>query len=411
MSGTLSFSQGFELSDERPRLTSRTGLGFGVRSETRAETLDFRIGTQILGETGNGADDDFSIENSFGRLAYTRRGAGSELSFSARYSERDLGDRTFAPDPENAPDVFVSDTGTSEVALVNAALEFGNDAPFGLRLETGYRKQTYVGTSDPDLTDTETISADALARFRLTPTRAIRALAGYSVEDEEGVPFDTETTYVGIGFEDATSGGLSYSADVLFDRVEGATTDDGVGLELSVTQERPRGTIGLDVRSRIEDDGRTTSASVRQTIALPTGGLAYSLGVVDLEGDTSLRPRASLTYRRELKSAALSATLLREPSIDGATVTNDTQIGLNYSQEINSASGWSAALSYRVADELGTGADDERAAARITYTRSLTEDWQMNAGVEHIREIDAGGPSDSSNTLFFNIQRDITFGF
>ena len=47
----------------------------------------------------------------------------------------------------------------------------------------------------------------------------------------------------------------------------------------------------------------------------------------------------------------------------------------------------------------------------MTYTRSLTEDWEMNAGVEHVREVDDGGPSESSNTIFFNIQRDITFGF
>lgn len=411
MVGTLNFSQGFELSDDRPRLTSRTGLGFGARSETRTETLDFGLGTEIIGEDGGGSED-FGLGNSFARVAYTRRGAESELSFSARYSKRDLGDRTFEPDPENAPDVFITDVGaTSENTRINAALEFGIGAPFGLRLEAGYRDQNFIGTSDPDLTDSETVSVDALARFRLTPTRAIRGLAGYSIEDEEGVPFDIKTTYVGVGFEDATAGGLSYSADVLFDRVERATTDDGVGLDLSVTQERPGGSIGFDISSRIDEDGRTTAASVRQSIALPTGGLNYSLGIVDLEGDTSLRPRAALSYRRELKSATVSASLVHEPSLDGATITKDTAVALDYSRVINSSAGWSAALTYRVSDELGSGADDELAGARFTYTQSLTEDWRMNAGVEHIREIDTGGPSDSSNTLFFNIQRDITFGF
>ena len=419
LTGTLSFSQGIEWSDNEDldsatsgsTLTSRTGLGFALQSRTRAETLSFRLGTDIIGQSGGGADEDFRFQNERAGLDYERRGAGSALTFSARYAEGDLDDRTFAPDPINAPDTFVVDDGSLASTSLNAALEFGIDAPFGLRLEAGYRNQDYSGTTDPDLTDSETISVDALARFRLTPTRAIRALVGYSVEDEEGVPDDIETSYVGIGIQDATSGGLSYSADLLFDRVESTTTDDGVGIDVSITQTRPRGDIGFDVSSRIDEDGRRTEASVRQSVALPTGGLAYSLGVVDLEGDSSLRPRGSLAYNRQMKSAAITATLALEPTTDGTTVTNDTEIVLDYSREINSRAGWSAALSYRVADELGGAGDDERAAARITYSQALTEDWQMNAGVEHVREVDGGGPSESSNTVFFNIQRDIAFGF
>lgn len=419
LTGTLSYSQGFEWSDNEDlssatsgsTLTSRTGLRFGVQSRTRAETFSVRLGTALVGQEGGGADGSFNFENNTARMDYERRGASSALNFSARYSEGNLDDRTFAPDPENAPDTFVIDSGSLASTSLNAGLEFGIDAPFGVHLDAGYRNRNYSGTSDPDLTDLERVSVDALARFRLTPTRAVRGLAGYATENEEGVAVDTNTTYVGVGFEDATAGGLSYSADILFDRVETGMTENGVGIDLAMTQTRPGGDFGVDVTSRIDEDGRRTEASVRQSFELPTGGLAYSLGVVDLEGDSSLRPRGALTYSRDLKTAAISARLALEPSSDGTTVTNDAEIALDYSRVINSSAGWSAALSYRVADEVGSSADDERAAARITYTHSLTDEWEMNAGVEHVREIDGGGPTESSNTVFFNIQRDITFGF
>ena len=84
---------------------------------------------------------------------------------------------------------------------------------------------------------------------------------------------------------------------------------------------------------------------------------------------------------------------------------------MDFSQSINSYSGWSAGLSYVAVDEFGGSDDDDRATARVTYSRSLTEDWRMNTGVEHIRESESSGSSDTSNTIFFNIERDITFGF
>ena len=106
----------------------------------------------------------------------------------------------------------------------------------------------------------------------------------------------------------------------------------------------------------------------------------------------------------------MSARLSHEPSIDGTAVYGNTRIDLDFSQGINAYSQWSAGLSYVAVDQLNGSDDDNRATARVTYSRSLTEDWRMNTGIEHIRESD-GGITDTSNTLFFNIEREITFGF
>ena len=106
----------------------------------------------------------------------------------------------------------------------------------------------------------------------------------------------------------------------------------------------------------------------------------------------------------------MSASLTHRPTIDGGDAYGNTRIDLDFSQGINSISSWSAGVSYVAVNEFGDTDDDSRATARVTYSRSLTEDWRMNTGFEHIRESD-GGVSDSSNTLFFAIERDITFGF
>ena len=154
-----------------------------------------------------------------------------------------------------------------------------------------------------------------------------------------------------------------------------------------------------------------TSLSASRSFELATSNLSFSLGVVDQEGDSSLRPSASVTYRRAHPRGEMSASLTHRPSIDDGDAYGNTRIDLDFSQGINSISSWSAGVSYVAVNEFGGSDDDDRATARVTYSRSLTEDWRMNTGVEHIRESESGGSSDTSNIIFFNIERDITFGF
>ena len=62
-------------------------------------------------------------------------------------------------------------------------------------------------------------------------------------------------------------------------------------------------------------------------------------------------------------------------------------------------------------NQLGGTDDDTRGIATLAYNRDLTEDWSMRTGFEHIRITETGAADRSSNTVFFSIQRDITFGF
>ena len=415
-SGTLSLSQGIELTDDdgsdETSVTSRTGLTFGARSVTRTETLIFGLGSEIVGEFGGDSDDEFDLENTQARIEYTRRGASSALTFSARYNEFNLDDTVISSGPAFGigTGTLIIDDGTAAIARVDVGLETGIDEPFGFELRTGYFNEDFTDTIDPDLIDNDAYYVDATALFRIDPSRTIRVLAGFSRESEASV--DTDNFYVGAGLAGRTAGGLGFTGDVLFDRSEvGTSTDDGVGVELSVTQERPNGEYEFGLSSRIDEDGRRTEASVSRSVTLPAGSLAFSLGIVDQEGDSSLRPLASVAYERATRSGALTASLSQAPSVDGSNYYSNTDISVGYRDQINELSGWSADLSYRAVNELGGTDDDDRATATIAYTRTLAQDWEMSTGLSHVRESSAGGATDTSNTVFFNIQRDITFGF
>jgi hypothetical protein len=416
-SGTLSLSQGIEFTDNddgtgESSVTSRTGLAFAARSVTRSETLTFGLGSEIVGELGSIRDDGFELENTAANVEYIRRGASSELSFGANYTEYDLDDTIFESGPAFGigTGTLIISEGTAAVTRVDLGLQTGIDQPLGFELRTGYFNEEFSDTVDPDLIDNDAYYIDATGLYRIDPSRTVRALAGLSRETEASDV--TDRYYVGTGLAGVTAGGLSFTGDVLFDRVKvNSSTDDGLGVEFRVSQERTNGEYGFQLSSRIDEDGRRTASSVSRSMSLPDGSLEFSLGIVDQEGDSSLRPLASLAYERATRSGALTASLSQAPSVDGASYYSNTDISVGYRDQINAFSGWSAGLSYSAVNELGGTDDDDRATATIAYTRTLTQDWEMSTGLSHVRESSAGGATDTSNTVFFNIQRDITFGF
>ncbi|WP_413718279.1 hypothetical protein [Silicimonas sp. MF1-12-2] len=379
---------------------------------TRSETLTFGLGSEIVGEFGGSSDDEFDLENTEVRLNYARRGATSAMNFLARYNEYNLDDTVVTSGPifGIGTGTLVIDDGTAAFTRIDVGLETGIDQPFGFEVLAGYFNEDYTDTVDPDLIDNDGFYIDTTALFRIDPARTIRVLSGFSRETETSI--DRDNVYVGAGLAAQTTGGLSFTGDLLLDRAKvGTVTNTGIGLELSVKQDRPNGAYELELSSRIDDSGRRTEASVSRSVTLPAGSLAFSLGIVDQEGDTALRPQASVAYERETRSGALTARLSQTPSVDRSEYYNNTDISVGYRDQINDISGWSAVLSYSAVNQLGGADDDDRATATISYTRTLAKDWEMSTGLSHVRESTDGFTTETSNTVFFNIQRDITFGF
>lgn len=405
--GTLSFSQGVEIEDGD--VASRTGLGFGITSATRTETLSLNLGTEIFGDFGSGAGQTFDAINQSAVVRYSRLGSTSRLSFSAQFNEVELEDDVIT----GLGGATVISTGVAETTRFDLGFDFGVGGPVEVETNIGRRKTSYSGTSDPDLTDFETTSADVLARFRISPAVTARARAGITRTDEEDLTStEREETFIGVGAETTTASGLSVTADILFDRSEvtvagpSTTVDDGLGIELGVSQARPDGSLGVSLSSRVDDAGRRTSVEVNRDFDLREGALALALGVVDQEGDDNLQLIGEVTLERETKRGVITASLTQDASSSDGDAVINTSVDLGFTQEINSVSSWSAGLGFAAADELG-GEYDSRSTARISYTRDLSTEWDMNAGIEYSKDRDAS----STNTIFFNIERDFTFGF
>lgn len=425
--GTLSFSQGLEASDnpslvsdpDGTTITSRTNLGFKLTSETRTEQFQFGVDARFDNVLSGDDSDDDGITSRGANLSYGRQGANSELSFFASYREADLDDETFGffVDGEFDPDALVIDGGSRRLTSFGGRLEFGREGPFGITVSARASQTDYVDAIDPDLIDTDRTSVDARARFRINPSLTTFVTAGTSEEVEADTLEITRTNqYVGAGVAGEIRTGLTYSTQITLDKSETTvgdsvdSEDDGVGIELKITQEQADGSLSFGASSRIDDAGRLTTASVGRSFDLPLGSLSLSLGLADRDSEDT-QVTAGLSYLRETPNGALTASLVQRPGTDDGDATLNTDLSVSFSQELSPVSGWDASLSYSALSPFSSGSGDNRTSASIAYNRELTQDWGLRTGLRHSRISEDGGDSRSSNTLFLNIERDITFGF
>lgn len=409
-SGVLTFGQELEY-DFDEGLQTRTLFGLTLFRATRTQTLSFSVGTEYRGDFRDDRDDDLFFDNSRAELRYSIRSATTSLSFAARLRDLDLEEDPFELEPGV---LLINELGTVTTADIAARLETGIERPFGITLDASYRDSSFSGAVDADLSDETILNVDALARFNLTRSLSLRALAGLRQTDEDDLTqTETETTFFGFGLGTVSRGGLSFSGDILFDDSEITTntdareSNDGLGFVITVNQPRPNGLVGAEIISRIDEAGRRTSAELIRELTLPTGGLALSLGVVDQEGVDDLQFIGEIAYRREMSRGAVSVSLAQGATTNDEDTLVSTNVRINYQAPINSVSSWQAGLGFLQTDELLTNETDSETTASFSYQRDLASDWSMETGIELSRDDDG----DEENTFFFNIQRDITFGF
>lgn len=420
--GTLTFSQGLEISDN-PALdinkpgtvvTSVTGLGFALDASTRVQTFRLSLGTSIEGEFGPGAPGtrDFEFVNERASLSYGRESASTVLDFNANYNKLRFED--IAIQQAFDPDFLIIDAGSRERTSLALGLQTGRNSRIGFDFGVRYSKTDYLDTIDPQLIDDEKWDVDAAGNFALTRSLTGRLLAGVSVEDE-ATGVRRENSYVGVGLAGETRGGLTFSTDVTFDRSEtsdnGTLTSeqDGVGFSLAFSQDRPLGAYNLSIGSRVDDAGRSSRINLGRTMDLPRGSLSWSIGVEDFD-NTDPDVIGSVAFTRQMRASSFTASLSRDSRVDNSVPYTDTRLSLTYQGELSPVSNWSASLSYFEDEELNGPDDSTRTSATVGYSRELTEDWRLNTGYSYTR---VENPTDDRdrNTVFLNLQRDITFGF
>lgn len=411
--GVLRYGAGIDY-DFEDGLSTTTDVGVTLRTRTAIDQFELRFGTQLYGDFTDTGTDDFTFRNRYVNTSFARKVANSALSFTAGYTETDLSDDV----DTSGPVIVITDAGELATTNVTFGIQTGIVGPFGLSFDARYRDRDYTNTIDPDLNDETEIGADVLARFALSRTLDLRARAGIRESEEDDLAgTEQRDTYVGLGLGGTTGQNLTFSADVLFDSSETTTTkttpvatntDDGFGVDIGVTQTLPDGSAGVQLSSRIDEAGRRNSASVSRSFDRPTGNLSVALGVVDQEGDDTLRPIGSLAYSRGAGDGqTISAKISQSAGSDDGNTVLSTSVELDYMRDINGVSGWAAGLDFFSTDDLAAGDYDDRTTASLTYRRNITPEWSMNTGYTY--SVDSDG--DVDNSVFFNVTRDIAFGF
>lgn len=424
---TLDFAQSLRASDNNEFIASpsgntyfaRTDLGFGLKSETSSQIFSLDFGAAL--EAGHFADTTGSgseIKDEYARLSYSRETSSARLSTNASITRFDVTDNELSDDFDNTD--LVADVGVRNQYKFGAGLETGIGGPFGLSLNGSFTKQDYTDTTDPSLFDNDTRAFDATARFRVTPTVDLRALAGISeYTAEDTLATERVKTYVGLGVDYEISPSLQFSGELRHDRTETTETiglvrvvrvEDGPGLDLTLTHDRPNGTLAVSFASDISSTGRRNNLSVERSMELPRGALSYSLGVTKSD-NTDLEPTLGLTYEQELARGSFNVSLTQTALTD-----NDddealrTRLSAGYSQEINTISGWDAGLSFADYNVLTVGGTDTRRIdLDLSYRRELTRDWDLRVGYEHAYLTETGSANKRSNTVFVTLERSFSF--
>lgn len=355
--------------------SATTRLSFGMVSETAIQTfsLNAAAGVRIANEPADGTTTELEAPSL--SVNYQRAVSNAALTFGINF-RRDRIDTLDASDfPDDLPDDLadLDGTGTREDLTAQASLAWGMDAPLGVTLTATAGKTTYTDASDPDLIDNTRYGLTALTRLRFSPVLDGTVLLSHSVEDEDVVGgVRTETQSLRFGLDYALSPAAQMKAS------------------LGLSQSDENG---------VDSDG--ISASVGYTQELASGQFGAEIGVVKGEDDTALTGR--LDWRQDFATSQFSASLLREASTDATDITTTARVGYDY--EINDVSGLSLGVALSQIDEAGENAV-QRTDLTASYRRALTEDWNMDFGVNHrIRDEETVGTT-SSQAIFVALRRD-----
>jgi hypothetical protein len=404
---------------------STTRLSFGVVSETERQTLDLLLsGALTIQDTPDtdGTETDFGTPQA--RLRYTLNSQNSSLSLNGFYRVDFIDNLTFEDFINQdgvleLPEDFADLSGNGERTAYgfDALLELGKTAPLGFNLSAGASGNRYSGTNDPGLFDFSRTYVGADALLRMSPVLTGLVGLGYDTYDADNAEQTYRTTTTGdVGVIYEISERASIEARIGVTQIEteefGAdSSSTGPVGSLSYAYAMPDGEITADLTASIDPEtgDQRTDLLIGRSRDLPDGAIAFALGVTDPEFG-SIEPIGNLSWVRELPAARLTARIDRQVSTSNQDETGlTTLVALGYDQDINDVSGFALDLTYGESDSTSSSNRTTRTGITATYRRALTEDWNLNTGVNYrVRDEDTVGRSDSPS-VFLSIGRRFDF--
>src|SRR5690606_20641486 len=236
-----------EVTDPKSSFETAADLSLGLLSETQTQRFSFDIGGSLRAVESS----DSSLKNGFvepyADLRYDLDSASAHLALIAKLRETELSNNDALSD--DGLEVISGDGGTRRRTILEARLDWGQDAPLGFgvyarREDNTYHGGTATGLGGTPLQDNYRNTVGASTRMDLTPAAALNVDLSYSDYEEDGTPGNRET----------------------------------IALYNSLTLERPRGPVMISLDATSTEEGERISAGLGRTLELPSGVLTALIG-------------------------------------------------------------------------------------------------------------------------------------
>lgn len=381
---TANDNQDLDLESEGTTLSGTARFDFAYLLATPVQRLTL-AGDIGLREVDGPGDDDDSSSNGLAdpslRLAYDRAVRDARFGLDAFVQQSAVA--FLEPFEEGIDDPLIlddiddldSDTGTRLRFGLGTELELRRTAPFGVTLSAGYSALRYSDVTDPDLTDEERLRAAAALRFDIDPATRATLTLGYSSFEDDGNDEGRRDTF---------------------------------RVEAGIARDRPGGAIGASLGAVSTEDGERFTFALNRGLALPVWDINTRLGVTQ-STDGALSPSIGLSVARDLPDGALSANLTR--SIRSGSDDEEqavTALSVGYARQVTPLTSIGADLSYIRNEPTGEGPTESAGAAGLTLQHALTEDWNLNLGLQHRIKDDGDADRASGNRISLNLRRSFT---
>ncbi len=421
----LSFDDNFGLDPVSPGNSTILDNLFTFDLSSITGTQEFRLNAtgvyryaEIPGRTASGFEDPNL------RLSYKIESANSRLTASGRYRhvDREFLDPFQVEDEEQLVGSLVDNGGTLTVRNAALTYETGINAPLGFTITASHDEKQYAGIDPINVTrlfDTTTDAIDATVSMKVSPVATVRLSSGLKLYDaEDALQTERKTLDYAVGATYEITPVLLLDAKIGRTRVEtdttgGSTDRTGTNGALTLTRTLSNGKIFGSLDSVVNQNGTRTSLRFGRDLQLPLGSLSAAVGATRTPlGDTNLN--AAIAFNRSLQSSDFNLTVRRDVSTNAASEDIlDTRVSLGYGYEIDSLSRIDVALNWgktESADAGGTAPTIERTTLRASYSRAVTQDWNLTGGVRLRKRSDSrvAGEADS-NSVFLTLDRTFSF--
>lgn len=358
----------------RAEARARTGLSFGIASETRTERLAFDAdGALELGNNQRGRRlEDFSATASYRRISARAR---LEAELFLRERNVDTLELGFGADPITGALLPLVTTGGGRLRQAGGRLrgEFGRDGPFGGTITLSHTDARYRDTTDPSLVNNRRDTLAVTTRLAVTETATLTFGATRSVLREENSARQT-TDRLSIG--------------TVIDRPDGAWR---ATLDTTRVDTASRNRIGLSVGRQLD---------------LPRGALDLQIGAVrSVAGN--IRATGSVSWRHDLPTGQISTDLSRTISGDNRdNESEQTRLSLQARQDFTPDINGRLGLGLQQNRTTQTGTTSRGADLSVGLAVRLDQDWALNSRIEHRLRQETGSARRQGTTLSLSLRRD-----